>query len=308
MSILLGDNFARVQVAKLRVQTGMIGSWWHAPNGTVWPLHDIKSGVVLTPGVEGLYMPKYDTYTSKTMLPGARHRGSRAQSREIMWPLLISSRLTSRLWMELDSAFWAGIDPDEWGWWEWRARSGSSRFLRVQFLEEMTSPDKDPTVSGWGVYAIKMVAHQPFWEGADERTTFENVQPHNFLPTAERPYPYISSSADTKTAGVQNVGTEPAWPVWKVEGPASNVVVGIGDQLTWVPFALGPGEWVEIDTRQWGPRGFGAVDWLGRDRTQALSAFTPAAIPPGERTPVSVSFDGAGSVQVTIAPLYKRAW
>lgn len=296
-------------VASSVARAGMPGSWWTDPTGRRWALHDLAGGVVLGEGVEGLDMPEYDTYTDVTMLPGARHRGSRAHSRTVTWPLYVSARANPDLdYLSTESAFFRGLDPDVPGLWEWRSSPDESRFLWVQFAKMGSSVKADPTKGGWGVYSVDMIAHQPFWEGPDLVARFLHSQPQNWMPTTGRPYIWISSGMDTQRASVTNPGTEPAWPVWRIEGPAANVVVGVGDQLTAVPFALGAGESITVDTRQWGPRGFSAVDWTGKDRVQELTRFQPAPIPAGTQVPVTVSFDGAGAVEVTITPLYRRAW
>lgn len=309
MPVLVSDAFVAAQVEAGASRTGMAGSWWTDYTGRRWALHDLAGGVVLSEGVDGLDFPDYDLYTDTTMLPGGRHRGSRAQSRQITWPLYISSKQNTDLdYLTVDSEFFNGMDPDRPGLWEWQARTGESRYLWCQYVKTGASVKSDPAKVGWGVYSIDLVAHQPFWEGPDLVARFQHAQPQSWLPSKDRPYVWISSGMDTQTAAVTNPGTEPAWPVWRVEGPAANIVVGVGSQLTAIPFALGAGQTITIDTRQWGPNGFSAVDWTGRDRVQELTRFQPAPIPDGARVPVTASFDGAGAVVCTITPLYKRAW
>jgi hypothetical protein len=192
--------------------------------------------------------------------------------------------------------------------WEWKGPSGGSRFLRCRYVELTEAPDRDATKKCRAVYGVVMVADQPYWEGAPVARRFEATTPRSWLPTGTEPM-WISAGSSLATASIQNTGEVPVYPTWRAEGPASDVSVGIGDRMIDMPWLFNTaGQWMEIHTSPDSPRGFGAWDNTGANRTSDMSRFEPEPVPPGGEVPLVVEMTGTGNVTATVTPRFRWAW
>lgn len=161
---------------------------WVGADGSVWLLTDRSRGVVLKRGVRGLLMPRYDRYSSTSpVVPGSRHKGSRATDREVFWPVKVFTGKGSLEWMRLNRAFWKSFDPDIPGTWIVKHPDGGKRRLSCRFIEVEDELDRNPLSLGWETYRIRMLANQPFWTGDPVTQSWK---------TAESK-PYYNTGADT---------------------------------------------------------------------------------------------------------------
>lgn len=123
-------------------------------------------------------------------------------------------------------------------------------------------------------------------------------------------YPALSSGRALGQSIVHNPGNVPAWPVWRVHGPAT-VLTASSDRLGGAGFTLtlsdplGAGEVATVDTDPLtgsitGPTGddlFGDLDWPGA----TLFPLLPGA------NPVTFAVTGGGWGELTYQPRYRSA-
>lgn len=280
---------------------------WTGWDGTRWELTNPDGGVVLvTGGVVGMNMPAFDHYSSESpALAGARHRGSRARPREPEWPLLVYSDASSAEWIERDRAFWRTMHPDKAGQWTVTdPRTGASRSLLCRFYDDGNHAfDIDPVEAGWGLYAITLMADQPYWLGDWVTSpTWGQVTSTDFIPSGGAPPFNITSGAAFAAAELTNPGDVAAWPTWTIKGPFSSLTLTVAGGVIGVPGGVPAGQTLTVHTD---PRDQAAL--LGGTDVTGTVDFDPRPIPAGETSPVGVTYAGSGSVQAAFLPRYFRA-
>lgn len=284
---------------------------WTGWDGSQWDLLGNSGGVFLTrDGVRGLASPKVDRFTSMSpALAGSRWRGSRTLEREVFWPLMVFHDNGSAAWQAYDRAFWATMDPDRPGWWSVTNADGSTRTLRCRFVDDGDHQvSADPSQRGWDVYAITLIAEDPWWRGPVVRRSFAPAASRPFFGGVEGgsgPPFYISPGSTLDTAAINNPGDVDAHPVYVVTGPTTRVSVGVGGHLVTFGGVLRDGQSVTIDTR---PDRLTVVDGDGADRLRDLTAAEFVAIPAGAQVPLTLDMVGAGTVDVALEPAYRRPW
>jgi hypothetical protein len=280
---------------------------WVAWDGSEWDLSHGASGIKLMAGTRGLMDAPIIRYSSKApAVAGSLWRGSVTDEREAFWPLKVFSDAGSDEWILHNQRFWNTLDPDQTGKWVVTWPSGVRRVLTLRYtgLAE-DSDDTDPSLIGWRIYGIQMVAENPYWMGEPITRTFDNKPGENFYGGTGGggfgPPFFLSSGTLLERASITNLGDVPVWPTWTVQGPCTTATV---NGVTF-PMTLDDGEWVTINTD---PTDQVAYDNTGDDRTSELVNFYRfAEIPRGVSVPLTVSMTGLGSVVVSITPAYRRA-
>jgi len=288
-----------------RDRSGLVHDWtgW---DGSFWELSRRRSGVRLKQGVKGLDDPPHERFADTGIGAGARTRGTRTLERQPFWPLGIYCGGDSQAWYDYAAAFLRSVDPDREGIWGVTQPNGTRRTLNCRLLDPGDAGHAtDPGQLGWGRYDLTLVADQPFWQGEEIVLSFEADPGRPFLggPGVIG----ISSGNTLARAKVTNPGDVPAWPVYRISGEPTKVSVGLGGRQVEVPFALTDGLGLTINTGP-GPRGKSAYDTNGVRRTADLSRREFAPVPPGESVPLSLSMEGNGRVEVSLVPLYRRAF
>lgn len=282
---------------------------WTGPDGSVWDLGDpTVSGLEMGRGVQGLGMPPVLRYESESpAVDGRRFRGHKIDARPVMWPLTVlhDSKLTE--WIARDAAFWATMRPDAPGSWAVQTPDGATRSLLCSFVEVDDAMTVDPTLSGWAAYGIRLVAdEEPCWTGSPVVAQFASGELVDFIDESGAPPFYISAGDLFASASITNPGDVEAYPVWRVDGPVTDVELGVGDSLIEAPITLNEGEFMIIDSR---PTAQTAIKDDGTEVTSSLgSSVEWVAIPPGQSVPLDITVTGTGSVRCTITPRYMRAW
>ena len=278
---------------------------WTGWDGSEWDLAAGTEGVALQAGAEGMHDPTVDKFSSESRaVHGKRRRGWRAQSRDVYWPVKVYSD-SSDGWNDVHRRFFGSMHPDKPGTWS-VSYGGASRRLRLTSrLDQSHAYGIDPHLMGWSTYGVILEADQPFWEGdriiAGPWKAPDSV---SFIPPTLGPPFTISSSTAFGSAFLSNPGDVDAFPVWKIVGPLDDIVVGVGDALVDVPFAVGNGEILRIDTD---PRNVTATLNV-TDATAALGFQNFAAIPPAESVEVHVEATGSGFISCELVPLFFRAF
>lgn len=304
---------------------------WEGADGSLWQLNDHGQGIFLGANVRGLGMPTYQRWgSSSPAVPGSRHKGSRAEAREIFWPVNLFAD-SSIEWMEFDRAFWRSLDPDISGVWTVFHPDGPKRTLRCRFAEAEEGFPLDPIANGWATYGVRLEASSPYWEGEPVARSWKQDPARNFLVTPEDRAQFsdpegtilcLATGSALGSATFTNDGDVPAYPVWTVAGPTTAVSVGVEGKTITIPFEIPEGKAVKIDTTP-GPGGqrlwFG--DWVYDEaarrwdvinlieRTGELFAHQKfAPIPAGQSRKLSLTMTGTGLVRAEITPRYRRAW
>lgn len=309
MPILAAPYLAPVDVSP---EWKSIDPTWTGWDGSVWHLSDPASGVLLTQaGTRGLSMPPVTRYTSTSpALAGSRNRGSRTAERDVFWPLFVRSSGGSQAFVDLERAFWATMHPDKPGVWSVTLPDGSKRSLGCRFMDDgNASFTMIPTIRGWAVYGVTLVAEQPYWEGDAIARTWAVDDPTPFFggtTGGSGPTFYISSGSAITSATIDNPGDVDTFPVYTIIGPTTSVSVGYAGNVVTLG-TLAAGAVRIIDTN---PDRLTVTDAAGVDKWSELTSTANfgAPIPPGESVPLSLSLVGTGSVSVAITPRYYRAW
>jgi hypothetical protein len=291
--------------------TGMAMKWigW---DGSEWSLTHAGSGTVMMPGVRGLSMPPVIHHrAAHASVPGARWRGHTIGVREVFWPLQVYSDDGSEEWVQRDRAFWKTLNPSKTGEWIVTAPDGSTRTLRLRFLNDSEfSLDGDVVKAGWANYGITLAAEQPYWEGESIDRLWENGTEVPFFPVAGAPAFGLSPSNVLTLATLENPGDVGAYLVWRVYGPVTNATVGVNGRNITIPFTIAAGDVVEINTSPTAQTAMmGPVSGpLTTDKTMSLGTIDFAPLPPGEISSLSLTISGAGRISASFSPLYYRAW
>lgn len=299
---------------------GLASIMWTGWDGSTWQIGgcgDYETGVVLGRRVRGLHYGELETYASESpAVDGGAYLGYRAKPREVFFTLRVYRHVSSHAWVEHDSRFWRSMLPAYEGvrgpgrltvthpngarrWLDlWPQHKGDHDF------------DVDPTRRGWAVYGQYLTAYRPFW-------TTDAVPSHRFTQggssgffggsASGRGTPFVIGSQSTfGAASISNPGDEPAWPTWVIHGPFTQAKIGVPGQLSTITTSVSAGDWLRIDTD---PLAQTVTDSTGAARyPTGISGAPFAAIPPGDNRPLVTEMTGNGAIEVTLQPLYHRAW
>lgn len=289
----------------LRAQIEWIG--W---DGSEWNLTDWRSGVFVTQdGIEGLSRPTHTDWIApmSPAMHGQQFNGFVVDPRKIFLPLYLYSDESSEAFQKLDSAFWATMKPNKYGTLRYTSTAGA-REIRARFRDDGGQAyARDPHYFGWARYGIELIADDPFWTSETISQFFggsgEGV---DFFGGVEGKAPmfHIGSSSNLANATMTNPGDVDAWPVWEVQGPADNPRLGVGGRFVSAPFDLLEGQVLVINSDP-----TDQTAWRdGVDVTHLLGEYAFAPIPPGLNGKLEISYEGSGSVSVSITPRFDRAW
>ncbi|MGN8245232.1 hypothetical protein ACTHAM_002351 [Cellulomonas soli] len=309
------------------------GMTWTGWDGTVWDLTGGESegtGLSLQSGVRGHDVPpKSRRFSSDSpALAGSRTRGFQVLDREVFWPLRVYSDASSQAWVEYDRAFWRTLQEDRPGVWTLIHPDGTRRTLRCAYAEtDGSASDIDPSLVGWALYGINLVAEQPYWQGAPVVRRFAAAAAAPFIPEGGGPPFAIGEESTLSTATITNPGDVPSWVTWWVTDTDS-LTIGVDGRAVVVPFEVGPGRMLVIDTSP-AARTAKEIDappidlvtreaqesWVASqlptatDRTRELGPSTKwGPVPAGGMVDVSIDMVGPGSVRASLVPLHRRAW
>jgi hypothetical protein len=279
---------------------------WTGWDGTSFDLTDGSAGVLmLLDGVGGMHLPELDQYLDEyASADGARYRGTRTRTRQPSWTIGVFGD-TSRQWRERDVAFWRTLDPDRPGLWTITDPEGRVRTLvcRLRSSAEHTYT-RDPHKAGWAVYSVDLLAEQPHWQGPPVLSPrWALATAENFTgPSDAAPSYYVSAASTIGSAALTNPGDVDAWLTWEVVGPVTSVeITAAGGELAFG--AVPAGQTLRISTDPTEP----VATLNGVDRTGDVDPWDPRPVPAGETVDVGITLVGAGSVQASFIPRYRRA-
>lgn len=305
-------------------------------DGKTWDLTSLEAdGVFLLSNLRGVNESPPITHYLQTAaaIAGSRWKGFRADNREVFWPLLVARGDGSQAWLDFDAELWSTFEPDKVGVWSVTQpgtadRAGETRTLQLRFKSE-GDPPETPELLGWAEYGVYLQAEQPYWAGPKIRDSWANTAQSNFYgggPVGGHGYGppfFIGSAASLSRAQITNPGPLPGRPVWSVFGPSTSASLGVDGKHIGIPFSLGEGDWLRIDTHSSDQRalfGSGAVldddgQWsipadalaAGTNRTRELATSTRFGTIPGRGTSdLEIVLAGQGTVTLELEPLYYR--
>jgi hypothetical protein len=280
-------------------------------DGSVWELTNPEAAVRLKRGVRGLGLPTTQRDSSRSpIVPGSRTRGIQVFDRDVFWPVGVWQGGTPQQWLDLDAAWWRAWSFDQTCRWTVTQPNGSFRYLDLLLRDDSDFTAKaDPSLIGWVMYGMNLVAPQPYWRGPDVTRSFEGLTPQDFY--SGTPY-YISASNNPGSATLDNPGDIASWPTWTITagvGGLDSWQVGLDGHLVGSDVPLLEGQSVTIVTDPAAPVvGQTAVRENGDDVTGLIDPLDYAPVPPGTALPLSLLLDGAGMIDVALPALYRRAW
>lgn len=301
----------------------MIGVQWIGWDGSVW---DLRTGQVkmTKAGVTGLGHLSYDAYTRETALSdGQRFTGWRANPRSILLPVLIGQTATEDEWMALDSAWWKTMRPDKPGTLIVVAPDGSSRSIRLRFVDDGNMAfDHDPTKDRLSVAVLNMIADDPWWVGpAFTRSFWGGSAPEDFFGGGSHVGPpfHIGAASTLGDAVLNNPGDIDTWPVYYIDGPATTFAVTInGAPISGTtPVLVDTQLRIETSpTRQVATLVTGGtvntdgvrVGGVETNVTRLLAEVSFAPIKSQVDVDLHVSLTGTGRVTLAGVPRFFRAW
>ena len=300
---------------------GLASVEWTGWDGSTWELwcrdHVARSGVALGRRVRGLHTPKIDDFTSESpAVDGATVNGYRVSPREVFLTVRVWQHDGSQAWIEHDRRFWRSMLPANPGVrgpgrLTVRTPNGDARWIDLWPQHQGDHEyEVDPSRKGWAVYGCYFTAYRPFWTSDPlPAKQFQQGGSSGFFggTVGGKGAPFvIGGSSALGGSAIDNPGDEPAWPVWRLHGPLTGVKIGVAGALSTITMDVAAGEVITIDTD---PLAQAITDQTGRPRYPAELAGEPfAAIPPGQSIPLTAEVAGGGRIDVTVQPLYHRAW
>lgn len=276
---------------------------WTGFDGSTWVLSDPDITPGMRRGVKGLHMPRFEVFESSTpLVPGSELTGYALPAREVYWPITFAASSVSE-WEQRHGAFFDSFHPTEPGIWTVGEGSKERTLPLTGDFDGSYAFDIDPFVTGWALIGIELKAPRPLWRGRPISKTFYAQEGTAFIPAGLAPDFHISPAASFARASIDNPGNEPAYLTWIVNGPATDLTLGIGGAIIDVPFALTAGDVLTIDTDPAGQ--FATLN--GADVTRELGFQMFAPVPPRGTSQLAIANAGDGSVTAQLIPLYWRA-
>lgn len=309
---------------------------WRGWDGSEWDLTSPESGIVIARdgGARGFGSPDHERWSREApLVAGSVHLGHQVKDREIHLPLYIFGDGTSEGFVARNRAFWKTMHPDREGTLTVVHLDGTRRHIDCRFQDDSNySIDVDPIQKGWELYAVNLIADDPYWYGdlatssasvGIEAEWMEDTGPEDDV------FMTISDGDALADAKIRNDGDVDTHPVWWVHGPFASAVVGFGTRTVSIPFGLAAGKTLVVNTHPTSrsakeinsPTLSAPIDAQiaqvearlpgATNRTKDLGANSNlnGKIPAGGTQQVNITLTGgAGSIRMILYPRYYRAW
>ena len=281
---------------------------WTGVDASVWDLGD--GPVAFRPGLMGLMDPESEFLGRSTpALDGRRVTGHRHLSRRVFWPLIIPGS-SGMDWLTTRREFFASLSYSVDGMFTVTAEDGSVRTIALHLGPQSDKGyDIDPALIPREDLDVEMVADDPWWNGPQVLSEFApvgDVLPF-FATDTDRVFNLMSSST-VATATVANPGDVDAWPTYTITGPVSSFSATIsGGTVSSVTNVIA-GAVLVIDTDPTVQIATLTVDSVASNVTRDLVGVDWRPVPAGGSVTLDVTLIGTGSLLVTFAPRFYRAW
>lgn len=279
--------------------------------GKVWDLSRGTQGVILATGQKGLSWGD----VTHTWVRGDQSHASARVGRithtlavEVGWGRTGQDHygVRSEWWSEANTPYYTGVlrftRPD--GVTRYRnVRLAESPDLEYQWdpglgLENGVEPWPVTGDGGWWLGDEQVRRYDLSSMGGSTGTPFYGPDGHGW-PL------HIGQAATAADAWLANTGQGPTWVTWTLEGPLSNVTVGVqgGSTIAYTGDIIA-GEVVEISTD---PANRYAVETGSGDSRYQWVSGSPSPVPTGDRVPLVISAEGmteASSITATAHELF----
>lgn len=242
---------------------------WIDPYRAVVPLTNLQLGWITTTGVAGLNAVPITLNTDAQDEGGVSVRNIIYGPRFITWPLYVEGRTRTEFlsrWRSLMRSFTSTsrLGP---GTLVMAQPDGTQRRIRAYYQDGF---DGDPDGGiRWDIAVLTLMCPDPWWFDPQPipiiRTYTTTGAPYF------NPYPTVSRSRTFGNTTVLNPGDAPAWPNWKLTGPASRFAASNlrrGESWTldvsaYRGSALGSGEVITITSQPPTVTGPDGSSWYG---------------------------------------------
>lgn len=261
---------------------------------------------LIMPGLEGRFMPDFSFIEKEVPLqPGTRLDQVKTLPKEVVVPHFIAAANDVALRVKL-RALARALNPDR-GFGRLRVTDpmGGQREVTCRYASGLDLPEtKDAAGTYWKKSLLVFRCFDPYWyDTAGIVETFETGAVAGWFPM----FPLrLSSSEIFADVSVDNEGDIEAWPVWIINGPATNPVLRniTTGKLLQLTLTLLAGETLTIDTRP------GAKSITKNDGSNQFGKQVAGSSLWVLRTgPNAIRVEMAGSSQDSSVQLtYKRRW
>jgi hypothetical protein len=279
---------------------------WVGFDGSEWQLtRPGNPNPRMAPGVKGLHMPPMQVHSSSSpLVPGVELTGYELPARSVYWPLMFRAP-TADQWEADHAAFFDSFHPILEGTWT----VGDGELARTLPLtgsfDGSYSFDHDPFVTGHALIGVELLAPRPLWRGRPVGRSFSGPQSTPFIPEGGGPPFHITPGSSFQNAEIRNAGDEPSYLTWTLTDEfEAGAKLGFGEALIEVPFALGPGDVLEINTDP--ASQYATLNGVDCAPLLGFQIFAP--IPARGVTALVIQTSGSGTVRASHTPLYWRAF
>ena len=274
---------------------------------TATRIWDLASGPVFAlSGTSGFGAPDVEQWwRAAPAVDGSIYQGYRTPQREFSLPIEIRNT-TSDLWLRDDRAFWDSLDPRIVSYIRVTMPDATARYLPVRLATGGNAElEIDPMLIQQSLYSLEFVAGDPFWIGEHVSVVYDTSDALNLFPG---PPFNINSSHTVTTSLVSNMGDEPAWPRWVIEGPYTEATVGVESSTVTLSTPIIAGETRTIDMD---PNVRSITDEGGFDAWSEATNVEFEPIPTGKDLELNLAVNGDDSntrIELTFDTRYRRAW
>ena len=276
---------------------------WTGFDGSVWDLSATDGPMVMAPGVKGLHMPPFNVFQSSTpLVPGVELTGYEIPARSVYWPINFYSESVDE-WQATYAGFFNSIHPVEPGVWRVGEDDDARELPLTGVFDGSLAFQNDPFVLGWALIGVELFAPRPLWRGQAKRVPFTLGTGTAFIGESGGPPFHIEKATSFARAQIENVGDEPAYITWTLQGPLTDVTVGVGGALVDVP-DIADGDVLVIDTDP--ASQYATLN--GADFNESLGFQVFAPVPGNSKSGLSIAAAGTGTVEAALVPLFWRAF
>lgn len=295
----------------------MIGVQWTGWDGSEWDLRN-GPGIYLTDaGVSGLLELEAEIFTrTSSLIDGQEVTGWKANPREIVLPIDISSEVSAEDWYSRQTAFNRTLRPDRNGTLTITDPIGAQRTIQAHLDGSVGgSLPVDPTLDMGLTTVVNLIADDPWYKGPAVVQPFLDASnvPRQFyggeaVKKAGPPF-YLGTGIVTGDTTIENVGDYDFWPIWILHGPFDGLFIDVTGQQIISARTVDADQRLEIDTRQ-GEKVAWLYDETDGTRINATDYLTTAdfaRVVDGAQVPVTIRLTGTGTAAVAFQPRYFRA-
>lgn len=195
------------------------------PRGVTTHLSDWENGWLLQPGAKGLDMPGYTFSTDESPgVDGYALRDVRANGKEIILPLAFWAHDSRTAYLQRRRAFINSLNPKRGvGTLTLTQPDGDTRTTGAYYTGGLEGDEAlDAAGERWCINAITFGVPSPYWIGGAVTHNWRTGSTAEFFPVLPL---VVGDSQVLGEVTVTNPGDDVAYPVWTIEGPATEITL-----------------------------------------------------------------------------------